>query len=510
MKELDDQFFVSGVNHIFYHGCCYSPDDVAWPGWCFYASTEMNPRNSIWHDVSILNAYVARCQSVLQLGEPDNDVLLYWPIHDLWHSSDVIGERLEVGAPPAWLAQQPIGKTAAHLWERGFGFDYVSDRELASTNCVDGKLKTPGAEYRVVVAPPVVHMPVETLRQLLKLAEGGATVIFESDLPQDVPGFAEAQERREAMKAAEAAIQFSSPTNNGLREARIGKGRVLVGDLEAALAAAQVAREPIVDQAGVTMIRRRQGTSRHYFIVNSSAKAVDGWFALARPAAGVVAMNPMTGQVGRVNQRTVSGNAEVYLYLDPGDSIILRTVEADLSVAASYEFAKPAETVAELKGPWEVQFTEGGPVLPKGYRQETLAPWTSAPEPDAERFAGTAVYRTTFDAPARRDDLMLDLGDVYQSARVRLNGKAIGAAIMPPYRLLLPAGALQAGGNMLEVEVTNLSANRIRDLDRRHVEWKVFGDINIVSPDYHPLDASNWPVFPSGLAGPVKLLGRAP
>ena len=43
--------FLSGINHIFYHGNCYSPDAAGWPGWVFYASTEMNPRNSIWHDV---------------------------------------------------------------------------------------------------------------------------------------------------------------------------------------------------------------------------------------------------------------------------------------------------------------------------------------------------------------------------------------------------------------------------------------------------------------------------
>ena len=44
LKCLADLLFVSGVNHVIYHGCCYSPDDAAWPGWLFYASTQMNPR----------------------------------------------------------------------------------------------------------------------------------------------------------------------------------------------------------------------------------------------------------------------------------------------------------------------------------------------------------------------------------------------------------------------------------------------------------------------------------
>jgi len=85
MKYLVDDLFLSGVNHVVYHGTCYSPDEAPWPGWLFYASFEMNPRNPIWRDVTALNAYVARCQTVLQAGKPDNDVLVYWPIHDLWH-----------------------------------------------------------------------------------------------------------------------------------------------------------------------------------------------------------------------------------------------------------------------------------------------------------------------------------------------------------------------------------------------------------------------------------------
>ncbi len=84
MKSLVDELFLSGVNHVFYHGTCYSPDDAGWPGWVFYASTEMNPRNPIWCDVPALNDYVARCQSILQSGKPDNDILLYWPIYDYW------------------------------------------------------------------------------------------------------------------------------------------------------------------------------------------------------------------------------------------------------------------------------------------------------------------------------------------------------------------------------------------------------------------------------------------
>ena len=60
--------------------------------------------------------------------------------------------------------------------------------------------------------------------------------------------------------------------------------------------------------------------------------------------------------------------------------------------------------------------------------------------------------------------------------------------------------------NTLEIEVTNLSANRIKDMDERKVNWKIFHEINFVNIDYKKFDASIWPLMPSGLIGPVKLI----
>ncbi len=87
-KPEVDQLLLNGINHICFHGTCYSPKEAPWPGWLFYASFEYNPRNAIWRDAKFLNEYITRCQSILQAGSPDNDVALYWPIYDNWHDSD--------------------------------------------------------------------------------------------------------------------------------------------------------------------------------------------------------------------------------------------------------------------------------------------------------------------------------------------------------------------------------------------------------------------------------------
>ena len=86
-----------------------------------------------------------------------------------------------------------------------------------------------------------------------------------------------------------------------------------------------------------------------------------------------------------------------------------------------------------------------------------------------------------------------------------LNGRDLGTRFMKPYVFAVPPGALRAKGNVLDVEVTNTGSNRLRDLDRRGVAWKIFTDINMVSKDYKPLDASKYPFEAAGLLGPVTL-----
>jgi hypothetical protein len=65
--------------------------------------------------------------------------------------------------------------------------------------------------------------------------------------------------------------------------------------------------------------------------------------------------------------------------------------------------------------------------------------------------------------------------------------------------------SLIVGRNQLEIEVTNVAANRIRDLDNRGVNWKKFHDINFVNIEYQPFDASGWEVKEAGIIGDVKI-----
>jgi hypothetical protein len=266
--------------------------------------------------------------------------------------------------------------------------------------------------------------------------------------------------------------------------------------------------EPLAALPGVHVIRRRLADGCYYFIANQGTNTMDGWYGLAVPAASAAIMDPMTGSSGEAKLRREGvGAAEVRLRLPPGQSIIVRTRDAGTGGGPEFAWPRPGRQAVLLESPWQVSFVEGGPVLPAPWSVAKLVSWTKSGDPAAEAFAGTAVYRTTFATGpiALNVPRLLDLGEVRHVARARLNGRDLGVAFMHPYMLTIPPDLLRPDGNALEIEVTNLAANRIRDLDRRKVAWRIFHDANVVNIQYKPFDASNWPVFESGLLGPVSI-----
>ncbi|HEV7994147.1 MAG TPA: glycosyl hydrolase [Gemmatimonadaceae bacterium] len=501
VKHAADRMFLAGINHLVYHGTAYSPAQAAWPGWQFYASMEFNPRNAFWRDVPAFNQYVARVQSVLQAGRPDNDVLLYWPIWDNWH--DASRRRMDFRVhDPVWFHGKPFGQAARSLHEAGYGVDYVSDRQLSGDiSATGGRVRSKGGEYAMIVVPNAVHLPPATMRRLLALARAGATVAFVGALPSDVPGLARLAERRAELAGMQRALDWKA-TRTGLREARVGKGRVMNGDrLEQLLEAAKVRHDPLADYEDLQFLRRKiPGGSQHFIVAQDSFAT---WVPVAGRPRAVVLMDPMTGRTGLALTDTTDGKLMAFLQLEKGQSIIMRALDRRPSAVELWQYSEPSASPVALRGTWSVAFIDGGPVFPKPFTADTPMPWTGRGDDDADRFAGTARYSITFDAPDTEPLHELLLGRVAESARVRLNGRDLGVAFSSPYRV--ETGPLRRTGNLLEIEVTNVSANRIRDLDRRGVEWKIFRDINFVGIDYKPFDASRWPVRTSGLIGPVTL-----
>lgn len=496
IKPQLDELFVSGINHIFYHGTTYTPKDEPFPGWLFYASTNYGPHSHFEKHFHLLNSYITRIQAYLQASAPRNDILLYFPIHDLWAApakrpEDI--QMLDVHHTEKWLAKLPFGRLAESLWKEGYTFDYVSDRQLTSLKgAADGQADSGHGRYKIILVPESVHMPESTLEELKRLALAGMKIVFEGSLPRKATGL-EDNERRSALLSKEAGALVKQ------------KNVFFSGDWRKDLSDAGVAPEMIADK-GLSFIRKEYEGQPFYFVANLSDRFKTGWVRLNHFQRGATAMNTLTGFSKILPARGQGDGREFLLELLPGESVML--LGNDDTRRRSDVMSGGQDKIFGLKGEWMLDFKEGKPSFSKVAFMDELQSWTTVPD-SGEYFSGTVAYTLSFDLPDHvpvMEESILDLGDVREVAEVSLNGRpVIGTAWCIPFRLALPPGALRKGKNTIRIEVTNLSANYMRLLDEKNPGWKKFYDINIVDITYKPFKASRWAPMPSGLLEAPRL-----
>jgi len=498
-----DLLFLSGVNHIFFHGTTYSPQEAKWPGWKFYASIDMSPTNSIWRDTKPFFDYITRCQSFLQTGKPDNDFLLYFPVYDLWHEQD--GRLLLFDIHKMQKRAPRFISSVNSIVNSGYDVDYISDFYLKTTRVSDGKLITEGGtSYKAIIVPGVSKIPVETMEQLLKLAREGAKIVFVDQYPDNVPGYGDLQNRKSAFDK----LKQELPEFGEASVVNYEKGQIITGkDYQATLDACSIKKEELRTQFGIQWVRRSNEDGYHYFISALSDKDTDGWVSLSVVAESVMIFDPITGKSGLAKSRKQEDKTEVFLQLKSGESLILKTFDKDITGRIPdwrYYEQEIARKITIDKG-WSLSFVESEPQISGKYNIDKLVSWTEINHPDAKRNMGTALYSATITVKdIEANDWELDLGDVRESARVRINGKNVAVLWSVPYRVNV-GEYLKKGKNLIEVEVTNLPANRISDYDKNKVEWKIFKEINFVKQGYLKGDFSEWGTIPSGLLGPVTL-----
>ena len=493
VKPQVDELFVSGINHVFYHGITYSPPEKPFPGRLFYASTNFGPHSHFWDELPALNRYVTNCQQILQNSSPDNDLLVYFPIHDVWAKTDPRSLPRMFGVHHAhdWLLDSPFGAMIEDLWSSGHSFDYISDRKLEELKVHKGKALAGNSSYRAILVPECRTMPLKTLERLYELAKKGIPVIFEKDLPADVPGLHRLEERRRKLAELKASM--------GKR----GMGSIGT-EVKKELLKSGIFAEGFSEK-GVSFIRKRSGDHSVYFITNLSSSDCRGWIPLSRSAERIIMYDPMSGKEGLAEIRPGEKGTDIYLQLDPGESLIL-TCGPDKADLQPWTYPDPDETQEiRISGKWLLSPVEGAPGLPEPLEMEQMQSWTGQ-GPDWEVFSGAVVYSTTFRLPEEDTGkaFLLDLGDVRESARVKVNGRDLGLLWSVPFKTLIPEGILKAS-NTLEIEVRNLSFNRVIDLDRKGIPWKNFHEINFVNIRYEPYDASGAEPMPSGLLNALTL-----
>jgi len=462
LKPDLDLMFCAGVNHMFFHGTCYSPQNDPWPGWKFYASIDMSPTNSIWRDAPYFMQYVERCQSFLQWGQPDNDFLVLLPVRDMWQkNTKKLLMQFSIHAMGK-LAPEFI-QTILDIDRAGFDCDYISEHLLMGVSFKRGMLQTAGGtRYRGLIIPGSGNLPQYVKEQIHQLKAKGAHIFYSTDAA-------------ELSKAARPEVMKT--------------------------------------QYGLKAIRRRNATGWHYFIANLTPRDIEADIPLAVDFRTATLFNPLNG---RITPAAIN-DGKVHLALRSGESIILETdapgatpATATTADAALQQDANaPTEAkIYPLNGPWTLSFTEEAPRVAKTFQLPQLQTWETLDDDSVRVTMGTGVYTTHLRLTKKElkgiRSWTIDLGDVRESARVYVNGQFAGCAWSVPFTLDFD-GLLKAGDNEIRIEVTNLPANRIADLDRRGVKWRKMEEINVVDIHYKKTTYDTWDPVKSGLNGQVTL-----
>ncbi|UFH32867.1 glycoside hydrolase [Chryseobacterium sp. C-71] len=502
-KPEVEQVFLSGINHVFYHGTTYTPADVPFPGWLFYASVNFVPENSLWPHLKGLNSYIERTQSVLQSGKSDNELLMYWPIYDQWANPKGKDVTFKVHNVEKWLQPTPMYENLNKLSKMGYSLDMISDKMIGESKSENQKIQVSkeGSAYQVLIIPELTYLPESTLKNILDLAQNGASIIFQNE-PKDIPGNLEVEKRRTQLKSLWNQIPFQNQDGN-IKMASFGKGKiVLSSDVAKGLEYLKIEREKLTD-TGLKFVRRQFDGGKYYYIVNHTAKEINQNIPLNFVGKQVALMNSENGDYGIVDTQ----NNSVKIQLKSGESLIVKASETADNSVEKWKYVEKTEAPIFLNQPWQLSFKEGGPELPKPRTLTKLQPWTNFTEDaQTQSFSGTGVYTTTFNLKKNKaDDYLLKFDKIYESATVIVNGKEAGIVWSNPFEINV-GKYLKKGKNTIQIEVSNLMANRIRYMDKNKVEWRNYHEINFVNINYKPFDASNWKVQPSGLDGEIQLI----
>jgi hypothetical protein len=455
MKPDMDLMFTCGVNNMYFHGICYSPKNDPWPGWRFYASVDMSPTNSIWRDAPYLLKYIERCQSFLQMGQPDNDFLVYLPVRDMW------AERRGKG-PGSLLMQFDIHsmakkapdfiKSILEIDRAGYDCDYISEKYLMGTTYTNGMLQTAaGTRYQALIIPGSGNMPEKVKNHINDLKAKGAKIIYGTSAA-------------DMQKAAKAELMKS--------------------------------------KFGLSAIRRKNDSGHHYFIANLTPNDVNARIPLTVTMKDARWFNPLNGEI----YKTDINNEGILVDLKSGESMILQTYNNVLPTNDA-EQIKFEGTEKQLTDKWSLSFVESEPAINTTYTLDNIQTWETLNNDTAKIMMGTGVYTTTVNMTKdeAKAKWAINLGDVRESARVYVNDNFVGCAWSVPF-ILDCKDAFKAGKNTLRIEVTNLPANRISEMDRQGVKWRKFDEINVVDINYKKTSYANWEAVKSGLNSSVTLL----
>ncbi|MHA4741922.1 glycosyl hydrolase [Dyadobacter sp. MSC1_007] len=498
IKMWADKSLACGINQLIYHGTPYkyNPGEYGPEGWNTWSSpflpfinfsTGMNESDPFWKDIKDINAYLARCQYALRAGKPKTDVLIYMPFIDFTEDQiDLNPEEIlergylkdiepDIKGFGVFKPQETrINQWYKKLWpivneleKKGITWEFTNDESLQKAVWTSKSLQIGGNAYQALLLTHLPYVNLASAKHINALGKKGAVIWTAGDLPAMQPSYLD--------------FEASDKLTGQLLKEITTLKNVVPWNSKPYVSLSQKVRFASDMAFSRQIVREMKDGSQVRFFWNKS----DQWQTLDLDLSADLKNNYwLNGENGAIYK---SGNGKISYELPPYGSVSLyagasKPVSPALIKSLPPSFRK-ASDVAKIDD-WTLEV--GKTVLNK----QPAKDWRDI---DALKFtSGEGIYRSKFklNGLAQGAQYVLDLGKVYYTAEVKINGKPAGKRLFTPFELNITPFVKQ-GDNEIEVRITTSRRNGF-------IGAAAKGD-----PHYAQFKGLEKTTVPAGLVGPV-------
>lgn len=548
MKDQGDWAFAAGINKFMYHTYQHQvlPENLK-PGMTMGPYGVHHDRSQTWWPMAdAYHKYVSRCSYILQQGQTVADILYLTPegAPQVFRApSSALTKGIVPDKSLVFTVSEEMlpgeSKDAMLPDRKGYNFDGCSPSEILKATVADGKIVFPsGASYYILVLPKTETMTPALLTKIESLVKDGAVII--GNPPGKSPSLVNYPECDKQVAAISTSMWGGTTAPSAISERKLGKGKIYWGgdfshfnlpelypnyDATATILREMGIAEDFESNGSVRYTHQLIPSGEIYFVSNKTNDEINANCSFRVNEGTPELWNPMTGETRELPEFEINnGQIQIPLQFDAYESYFIVFNQSrktkSTNKGGQKNFNQP-EVLLEVNNPWKLSFDPkwGGP---ENIVFDKLVDWTSRPEDGIKYYSGIANYHNTFKLPEnviaeKKADIYIDLGEVNNLARVRINGKDMGVVWTAPFRIKI-TDAVNPGENQVDIEVANLWPNRLIGdeqkpddgiKDNKWPDWlkngtpRTSGRYTFTTYKHYNADS---PLLKSGLIGPVKIL----
>lgn len=480
-KIAGDQSTISGVTHPIFHGFNYSPKNAAFPGWITYGGY-LSEKNTMWPYFKKYTDYRARISALLQQATMFADIAVMAPFPDQWGAVGAQNEPFPTVVSPNY--QMLIWES---IHQNGNACDYISEQVINDSEMKDGSIQYGHRKYHTLFLIEVRSLNPTTAKKLYEFVANGGRVFCIEAYPEKSLGWNNYIEKDKEVKGwvekmkgfSDRFIFLNKPEENFLDWYRTVQVKHNITPYVKLATLKPYVTQVRYQAKDVEIFLFTNTSSIHHYDLDAS------FIKQVTQRKHCWLWNADTGERLKLDLK----DGRLNIPLGVAD---LKIIVFDNDKEGKTWQAVPAETAYSktLSNSWSVQFQHVDGTT-KNDELKTLADLKTMP--NYVNFAGTAVYKGSFEVEDKDALHYINLGKVYGIASLNINGADAGTQWFGE-RIFSTDGLLKNGTNNIEIKITTTMGNYMKTLtDNKTAQKWTNGP------------RTNQPLQSMGLAGPVTI-----